>query len=283
MFTFPKIFHVSHLVDDLPTARAWYQDVFAPVAWQDTELMGTSLALLVVGDVVMMPMQPRPGSSTDRYKTRMGQRLHSLALYVDEPVPMIEHLRGQGFRLTGSAGTELENPDDEIWTQPRESPMVFELFRPRESMDDPRINDPEWSSDFWRDEHPLGLVSAFSTCVTPDAAVATKFFVDSLLGAVVHEAVTPYGTRSTFVRLSDEVVLEAAQPIESDSDAARDLEAGGRFHAVTYRVVDLDRAAAHFESKGVRAKQVADGHVMLDPADTFGARLRLTDRDVTDW
>jgi hypothetical protein len=245
--------------------------------------MGTSLVLMAVGDVVMMPMQPRPGSSTDRYKTRLGQRLHSLALYVDEPVPLIDHLRGQGFRLTGSAGTELENPLDEIWTQPRESPMVFELFQPRESMGDPRINDPEWSSSYWRDEHPLGLESAFYTCVTPDVAAATKFFVDSFLGSVVHEAVTPYGTQSAFVRLSDEVVIEAAQPIEPDGDAARDLDAGGRFHAVTYRVVDLDRAAAHFESKGVRSKQVAAGHVVLEPADTFGALLRLTDRDVTDW
>jgi catechol 2,3-dioxygenase-like lactoylglutathione lyase family enzyme len=283
MSQFSKVFHVSHVVDDLGAAVAWYDDVFSPQVWQRTELFGTSLALLVVGDVVMMPMQPAPGASTDRFKTRFGPRLHSLALYVDEPVPLIDHLRGQGYRLTGSAGTELDNPQDEIWTQPRETPMVFELFQPRESMDDPRINDPAWSPAFWRDEHPLRLQGGMYTCVTADAEKATAFLVDTFFGSVVRSAITPYGTDSTFVRLSDEVTIEVAQPVDSDSDAARDLDVGGNFHAVTFRVADLDRATAHFESQGVAAKLVAPGHVVLDRADTFGVLLRLTDRDVTAW
>lgn len=286
MFELPKVFHVSHVVDDLDVAMKWYDDLFSPRVWQHTELWGTSLALLVVGDVVMMPMQPAldPPSSPGKFKMRFGQRLHSLALYVDEPVPMIEHLRAQGLYLTGSRGTALDNPQDEIWTQPRETPMVFELFQPRESMNDPRLNEPDWSSAYWRDEHPLGIQGSVFTNVTGDRAKATAFYVDALRGTVLREGVaTPYGTTSNFVRLSDEVTMEVAQPTGTDSRAAADLEVGGTFHAVTFRVADLDRAAAHVESKGVRTERPAPGHVVLDPADSFGVLIRLTDRDLADW
>src|SRR5947209_11254038 len=101
MFRIEQVFHVSHVVDDLDAAVGWYADVFAPVVWQQAALFGTPLALLVVGDCVLMPMGPPAGaaSSPARFRERYGEHLHSLALYVDEPVPLIEHLHGMGFRL----------------------------------------------------------------------------------------------------------------------------------------------------------------------------------------
>jgi hypothetical protein len=95
--------------------------------------------------------------------------------------------------------------------------------------------------------------------------------------------VAAYGTRSSFVSLSDEVLLEVAEPQEPDSRAARDLASGGTFHAVTFRVADLDRAAAHVASKGIRTERPAPGHVVLDPDDAHGVLIRLTDRDVDQW
>ena len=88
MFSVQQVFHVSHVVDDLDAAVAWYDDVFSPRVWQRTDLFGTQLALLVIGDTVLMPMCPpeNEAASTRRFLTRNGQHLHSLALYVDEPV-----------------------------------------------------------------------------------------------------------------------------------------------------------------------------------------------------
>lgn len=286
MFKLTKVFHVSHTVDDLDAAVAWYDDVFAPQLWQRSELFGTKLALLVVGDTVLMPMLPPAGGRTgpSRFKDRFGQRLHSLALYVDEPVPLIDHLRSLGLYLTGSAGTELTNPQDEIWTQPRESPMVFELFQARPSMNDPRLEEPNWSSSYWRDEHPLGINTGWSTVVTGDASAATRFFVDAFRGTVVHEAdCAAYGTRSVFVRLSDEVLIEVAQPMADGTAAAADLAERATYHAVTFRVTDLARAAAHLVSKGVRIESPAPGHLTLDPQDCFGVRFRMTERDPSTW
>jgi catechol 2,3-dioxygenase-like lactoylglutathione lyase family enzyme len=93
MFQLPKVFHVSHVVDDLDAAVAWYRDVFSGRLWQRSELFGTAVALLVVGDVVLMPMQPTRAFPTapGRFRERFGSRLHSLALYVDRPEALIEH------------------------------------------------------------------------------------------------------------------------------------------------------------------------------------------------
>jgi catechol 2,3-dioxygenase-like lactoylglutathione lyase family enzyme len=219
----------------------------------------------------------------ERFRERMGQRLHSLALYVDEPQELMDHLTSQGQHLADYLGQPATDPLGEIWTRPRESPLVFEFFQPREGMGDPRYNDPDWSPDFWRDEHPLGIQGAFYTCVTADPDAATGFLVEGLGGRVVHETDSPHGTRSRFVQLSDEVVLEVAQPVDRSSRAAADLAASASFHAVTFRVGDLDRAAAHFEAHGIRTETVAPGHVGADPADTLGMVLRLTDRDITGW
>jgi catechol 2,3-dioxygenase-like lactoylglutathione lyase family enzyme len=286
MFEFPKVFHVSHVVDDLDAAVAWYDEVFSPRRWQRSELFGTSLALLVVGDVVMMPMQPSGAVPTapGRFRERFGQRLHSLAVYVDHPVDLIDHLRSLGLRLTGSDGTELRNPQDEIWTQPRQTPMLFEFFEPRPSMHDPRLEEEDWSSSYWRESHPLGITGACFTVVTADADVATRFFVEALRGKVVHErTVAPYGTRSAFVALNDEVMIEVAEPLGTDSDAGRDLAERATFHAVTFQVADLERAAGHVESKGIRTERPAPGHLALEPHDCFGVRFRLTDRDISAW
>jgi catechol 2,3-dioxygenase-like lactoylglutathione lyase family enzyme len=299
-FQLPRVFHVTHVVDDLDAAVRWYDDVFAPRSgWgrlpgsdagggeADAAAPGplgsTRLSLLSIGPTVLMPLRAAPGTGPERFRARMGPRLHSLALYVDEPQALIDHLTARGQHLVDYLGQPVTDPLGEIWTRPRESPMVFELFQPREGMGDPRYNDPGWSPAFWRDEHPLGIHDAHCTCVTADREAATGFLVDGLFGRIVHEATTPYGTRSTFVELSDEVTIEVAEPVEPASRAAADLAAGGSFHAVTFRVGDLDRAAAHLGAKGVRTERVASGHVVAEPADAFGMLLRFTDRPVTDW
>jgi catechol 2,3-dioxygenase-like lactoylglutathione lyase family enzyme len=285
MFEIQQVFHVSHVVDDLDAAMAWYDDVFAPRVWQHTELFGTQLALLVIGDTVLMPMSSGPSvaSSPARFRERYGQHLHSLALYVDEPVEMIEHLRGMGLRLTGSSGQELEDPRDEIWTQPRQSPVVLELFEPRESMEDPR-HEADWSSSYWRTEHPLAIQGAWYTVVADDVPAATAFFEGALHGKVVHESAdTPVATQSRFVALGDSVVLELARPLDPDSGAASDLAAGTTFHAVTFVVADLARAGEYVTGKGIRVTRPTDDVVVLDPADTLGVQFRLTASPFTTW
>ncbi len=161
--------------------------------------------------------------------------------------------------------------------------MVFEFFEARDSMRDPRLEEG-WSSSYWRTEHPMGIVGAHYTLVSDDGPAATRFLVDALGGSLIHTSVVPwYGTRSSFVALSAEVVIEVAEPDGSDLAAAEDLARGGAFHTVTFRVADLDRAVSHVESKGIAVDRPADGHAALDPRDTMGMLLRLTERDISEW
>ena len=150
---------------------------------------------------------------------------------------------------------------------------------------DPRFG-ADYSSATYRDTHPLGIErTACLTVTTDDGERATEFFVNAMAGKVVHEvARTPHGTKSTMVQIGEETVVEVAQPVDADSRAAKDLEkCGGMLHAVTFQVKDLAKAADHLTSKGLRLERPADGHVVIDPADSHGALFRFTDRPVTTW
>ena len=150
-------------------------------------------------------------------------------------------------------------------------------------MEDPR-HEPEWSSAYWRDEHPLHIQDSWYTVVADDLEGASQFFVDALHAKVVHDTeATVYGTRSRFVAVGDTVVLEIAQPFDNETAAARDLAARTPFHAVTFRVADLARAVAHVEAQGITVTRPADGHAALDSADTLGVQFRMTDQRYTGW
>src|SRR5271155_2296037 len=236
MFTLLNVFHVTHVVDDLDAAMRWYENVFATPTPQRLDLAANSLSVLNVGNVPMMPMQPGAATSPGRFRSRFGQRLHSLAVYVEDPVSLVRRLQGEGYVLTGPLGEPVERLDDEIWTQPKQSPMVFEFFEYRPTTEPAS----EWG------DHPLGVRSAIYTNVIDDASRARAFYCELLPGVSLRQGVvTPYDTISDFVRLGESVVIELARPTKSDSPAAHDLAAGATFHAVTFRVDDLDRGAEH--------------------------------------
>ena len=295
MFRLPRVFHITHVVDDFDDAMRWYREVFntssdrgnaagaGTQGDQATQLGPNRLILFTVGTTVLMPLQAAPGSAPDRYRERMGPRLHSLALDVLEPQDLVDHLTSLGYDLTNDMGGPVTDPREEIWTRPKQSPLLFEFFEPRDVLSVPKAADAGLTPSYWRDEHPLGLHGAHYTCVTDDSDKAAAFLVDGLHGRVLHEAETAHGTRSLFVELSDQVMVEVARPVDPSGRAAADLTAGARFHAVTFRVGDLDRAVDHLEAKGIHTERVAAGHVVLEAADTLGMLLRLTDRDVVDW
>jgi hypothetical protein len=151
-------------------------------------------------------------------------------------------------------------------------------------MGDPRVNDPAWTSNFSSDEHPMGIQGTHFTVVTSDREAATGNLVDNFSGEVVHESNrTVHGTQSSFVGLGRDVVLEVAEPLDEQSQAGRDLAAGGRFHAVTLRVRELGPALQYLQSRQVGAHQVGPGHAVLDRADTHGVLFRLSDRPLSEW
>ena len=288
MFQIGDVFHITHVVDDVDVAVEWYADVFSPIVFQrtDLEVLGSRLALQVIGDVVLMPMSQMEGipTSIGKFRQRVGTHLHSLAVHLDDPQDFLDHFAALDHRLNGALGGEVQGLRDEIWTRPRDFPGLYELWNPR-SEDDPRWTEG-WSSAFWRDEHPLGLRGpAWVTVVTGDRAGRLPTMLEAFRASVSREVdATPFGTSSAFVTLSPQVTVEVAQPVDTDGAAARDLERNGEIlHAVTFEVLDAGAAAAYLTSKGLRIERPGDGQVTVDPDDAHGVLFRFSETPFTAW
>jgi catechol 2,3-dioxygenase-like lactoylglutathione lyase family enzyme len=295
MFEISRVFHVTHVVDDLDAALDWYANVLGalPLGPPLAGPTGSRICLVLVGDLVFLPMSPGSDDRTTlRVRHRFGQHLHSLAWFVDDPADLIAVLQSRGLALRDEYGRPLDGIDHEIWTPPRQAPCLLEFFRsPAETgatgtglPTDPRFG-PGWSPEAWR-QHPLGIEqTACLTVVTGDEKTATAFFTDALRGDIINTVdETDWDAHSTLIQVGDHTVIEVAQPLDTTSRPGADLAANGEiFHAVTLQVADLDAAADFLLSKGLRLERPTSHALAIDPEDTFGLMLRFTDRPVLEW
>ena len=282
-----RLFHVIHVVDDLAAAEKWYDRVFAGHYffrdnYSPTEQRDASL--FAVGDFVLEPMTPsrEPGADSKpvgRFHARFGAHLHSIAFYVRSLPAIWDRLRARGVRIVGDGGGALDvPPQGAIYTHPRDTGGLLEFMQaPADGGFDLRLK-PGWSSAFWRDEQPLGIERcSHLTLVVRDLERARSFWVDALEGRPFLERESrARGTRSLFVAVGDEVVVELAQPVAPGSEAARELEQNGEIlHAVTFGVRDLERAAGALRGLGLKVEP-RDGELELGPEEACGARYRFS-------
>jgi catechol 2,3-dioxygenase-like lactoylglutathione lyase family enzyme len=290
MYEIGTLAQVIHVVDDLDPADAFYRRFFDAECFYRgySPFEKRDAALIAFDDFVIEPMTPAKEGGADqfpvgRFHKRFGSHLHSIALNVKGVPELYEHLRSHGVRAVGPGGTDAadiaDNPTPSIYTHPKDTHCLLELvdFGPGGHPDSPRTQ-PGWDAARWR-QHPLGLEGvSHITVVVRDVDEATGFFHDVLGCEVVHDdPSTPAGTASRFFRVGTETVVELAQPVRTEVRAADDLAANGEIvHAVTFRVADLDRAAAYVADQSVGVAERRDDTLVLDPADTFGAIIALT-------
>jgi catechol 2,3-dioxygenase-like lactoylglutathione lyase family enzyme len=296
VFQISRVFHLTHVVDDLDATLRWYDDVLgaqflsAPMRGPT----GGNICLLLVADLVLLPMSPATDDvGTLRFRQRFGQHLHSLAWFVEDAADLVSTLEARGLALRDEYGRPLDGIDHEIWTPPRQAPCLLEFFRaPTEAgpgsgvglPNDPRFA-PDWTPAAWA-EHPLGIRrTACLTVVSAEPERASAFFTDALRGKVIAEVgETAWATRSTFIQVGDFTVIEVARPLDDAGVAGLDLAANGEIlHAATFEVPDLGAAADFLESKGMRVERPERHALSVAADDTFGLVLRFTDRPVTAW
>jgi catechol 2,3-dioxygenase-like lactoylglutathione lyase family enzyme len=281
-----RLFHVIHVVDDLAAAERWYdrlfggryffRDNYSPVEQRDA-------SLFAVGDFVLEPMMPRrePGADqkpVGRFHARFGSHLHSIAFYVRSLPEIWQRLRARGVRIVGDGGGALDAPPaGAIYSHPRDTGGLLEFMQaPADGGFDQRLQ-AGWSNAFWRDEHPLGIERcSHLTLVVSDLERARSLWVDVLEGRAFFERESRvYGTRSLFVAVGDEVVVELAQPLDAASAAGRELATNGEIlHAASFRVRDLERAGGFLGSLGLKA-EARSGEIELGPEQALGARYRF--------
>jgi catechol 2,3-dioxygenase-like lactoylglutathione lyase family enzyme len=288
MFQIGKLFHLTHVVDDLDAVDAWYDEVFSVHRFYRgyEKLAGREASLLTIGDVVMEPMMPARveelrNPSVKRFHDRFGQHFHSIAWYVDDVGAISEALHAEHLRLFNLVGKPVTPPHDvtAIWTHPRETYGQLEFAVYADFIKDPRFA-PEWSSDPWR-EHPLGIEGASSIGVAVrDLAGAERLYCEVLGGTLMHEEEVP-GRRRAYVAVGEDTVVELVQPLTATSLAARDIEANGDgIHSLIFRTSDLGKAQDFLQSKGMRPESDGDDTIVLGPDQAFGMVFGFTQRQL---
>jgi len=287
MFKIGKLFHLTHVVDDLDAIDRWLDDVFACQRFYHgyEKLAGREASLVVVSNIVLEPMMPARveelrNESVKKFHDRFGQHLHSIAWYVDDLAAISAALANDGRRLFNILGRQVQAPDAKgaVWTHPRETYGQLEFAEYGDFIKDPRV-EPGWTDQPWR-EHPLGLQAASHVgVVVSDLAGATRLYTEVLDGTVVHTEDVEGRRRSVFVALGEDSMVELIEPRAKDSYEGQDLARNGDgIHSLVYRTSDLGRAGEFLESKGMHPELDETGTLLIGPDEAFGMVVGFTER-----
>lgn len=300
-FRATMMYHPSHHVPDLDEAERWFGRVFG--------CPSTSLASM------SRDRPPRPGYPTDystftpirdvlfdtidpkryvllgvqRYATVDEPHLKAFGWYFEGMPELYRALRRQGIRVTSQLD-ELAEGDDPpnaagspmplYFSVPEDAGLRYEFFPAIPFPLDPRVAEG-WSLPPVSDDDPLGIERcSHHTVLTSRPERALRLVVDVLGGQVIHEGRDELrGTSGTYVHLADSV-LEYAVPdvgtaahadwVTSDPDDT--------YHAISWKVADLERAERHLETQGVRIQMRSDDTIVTEPATSLGIPWGFTSR-----
>ena len=307
MFTIGRNFHAIHMTDDLAALGAWYEDVFG-IQWYVLHNYSPELhrhaSLGVVGELCLEPMQPAfederwNRGPIGRYYERSGISWHSIAWYVDDVEGLTElrdALEDADVELLALLGGKLEHdqdaPEDRpIFTHPNSTVTQLEFMVPHPWIPDPRPH-PAHQASWWHDEHPLHIrkTSRF-TLATRDLERARDLYVDVIGGTLLHERENDLlRTRSAYIAVGRDDVVEIAEPLERGTPIANYVEANhhGLF-AIWLQVEDLAAATDHLQSKQITSSLEDGASFLSDPATTMGVHWGVTTASITndtrpDW
>jgi extradiol dioxygenase family protein len=284
VFTIGKLFHLAHLVDDLDAVDRWYDELFDCERFyrRYEKAAQREASLLVVSDIVMEPIMPSSapeaaGSPLGKFKARFGNRLHSIAWYVDDIQACSADLLESSIRQVGLTGKPVTDPTKAvaIWTHPRDTHALLEFCEAGFAAD-PRL-EPGWSTERWR-RHPLAIErTSHVTVLVEDVDEAGEVYGEALGGRPLHGEDVAGERRSAFYAIGEDSVVELVQPLSATSEEGRDLaRVGEGVYSLTFATADLDGAAAFLRSKGQRLESAGDRTFALNLDDAHGLRDRFT-------
>jgi catechol 2,3-dioxygenase-like lactoylglutathione lyase family enzyme len=202
--------------------------------------------------------------------------LLNIGWYSDDITATFRSLRAAGVPLVDQIGQPAEGDEPPtpnqggaikmFFTVPEQVGLRYQFMETFPMRLDPRLT-PGWTLPPAGDD-PLGLVHLSHHVILtadPDRAVN---FLTALGGTVIHEGRDEQRKLSgPYVRLADAVyhygVPDAGTPAAAALAAKTPAD---KFYAMTFRVTDLDRAAAHLDKAGVGIAERAGDVIVTDPA-----------------
>jgi len=284
MFKVGKEFHLLHVVSDLDVVDGWYDEIFAVRRFVRNTMKAAmrKASLVLIGDFVLEPAQPLrhmqgwERSALGRFYSKYGQHFHSIAWYVDDLTEMCLRLTEQKIRLFDMVGNSVIKPsrrDGAVWTHPQDTHAAFEFAAVPKFFIDPRLQ-PGWTTDYWRDRHPLGIEGASHMTVLFRNLEDSRLVYEKALGAeVIHRGEIPGRKRSLYFAVGEDTVVEAAQPLSSTTPEGKDLaRAGEGIFSVTFKTRNLERAADYLRSKAQEFTEDGDS-LVLNSDQAFGMTI----------
>jgi catechol 2,3-dioxygenase-like lactoylglutathione lyase family enzyme len=292
-FRVTMMFHPSHHVPDLAEAEDWFERVFGrrsiPLA---SARRGKPLrpgvptdysTFTPISDVLFDSIDPKRYVllGVQRHATVARPHLKSFGWYVDGIAEVYRELRGQGIRLLSQLdeiadGDEppigFGSPLPNFFSVLEDTGLRYQFFPEIPHLVDARVA-PDWSVPPVSDDDPLGIERcSHHTVLTGRPERALRLVVDVLGGEVVYEGRDELrGTSGTFVHLGDSI-LEYAVPdvgTAAHEDWTKD-DPNDTYHAITWKVADLERTERHLLAQGVRIEIRSDDTVITDPATSLG-------------
>jgi len=290
------MYHPSHRVPDLPEAVAFFEKVFGRQSVslaaaqkaksystrdgypddycyftyiQDVWFDSIAPAKYIVDGKQIYPSVSRPELSGFGWGVQGAEEIYrelrSRGIGCTDQKNIV--WRGEGAPRASFADTVL------FWTLEQDTGLRYEIY-PTASIGaaDPR-GAPGWRLPPVSASDPLGIERcSHHTVLTDNPGRALTLVKDVLGGVIIHEGRNPIlETDSTYVALGDGV-LEYAVPLPGSRYHSTWQERAplDTYFSLTWLVQDLERAASHLESAGVRIAQRTRECVVADPDTALG-------------
>ncbi|MFF0817173.1 hypothetical protein ACFYVR_18735 [Rhodococcus sp. NPDC003318] len=292
-FSLTRLYHPSHHVTDLDVAQVWFERVFGRPSRPIAEMTKTAPAsegyptdystFTPISDVLFDTIDPKRYvlDGVQQYASVDRPHLKGFGWYVEGIVDVYRRLRDLGISMVGQRGEVAAGEDPPLapgspmpifFTVPGSAGLRYEFLPQIPFPLDHRLA-PGWEVPPVSEDDPLGIERcSHHTVLTDRPERALRVMVDGLGGTVIHQGRNEVlGASSTYVHLAD-AVFEYAVP---DAGTAAYADWAGAapddtYHAITWKVVDLDRVERHLKEQGVGVAVRTGEVIVTDPASSLG-------------
>lgn len=273
MIQIERVLRITHAVHDQPAAEAFYQDLLGARRFFEGFLESEQrrASLYVIGNLCIEPVSSSdPTSRVGRFLESNGQGLFSVLFAVKDLDQAAEHLASHGVRfIRPSRSCLAADPRDTLGT-----PMEF--------TDVPLPHDPRlvagWSTDYWRDEHPMGIALVWSIMtLVPETEPALDFSTRVLGVRVLYTASGTVASKTMTFVMAGSSVVGLMEPRKTPSDLTKVVERQGTegLHSISMRMKSIPDTVKYLRSKGIGVIGRPAAYTMPHPRMCFGARFML--------
>ena len=300
-FRVTKMYHPSLHAPDLGEVEDWFERVFRchstniseTFKGRETGNYPTSYSTFTpIADVLMDTIAPTLYvlNGVQQYASVDKPHLKTIGWFAEGAEEVYRALRREGVGMVDQYGKRAEGDDAPrsagsgampiFFTIPEEAGLRHEFLPEFPFKLDHRIA-PDWKLPPVSADDPIGIERhAYHTLLTDDPQRALHTLVDALGGRVIHEGRDEsVGAAATYVFLGDSI-LQIAVPGQGTPAYAdwTTTAPNDTYHSITWKVIDLDRTAAHLKAQGVGIRSRTADTLVTDPETSIGVPWGFTTR-----